>query len=246
MKAIGFIIVLSLVLSFGGIAMADELTILQPNGGTFKQGTFMTIKWDYTILSSLTTPMEKEIEIWLARTTSTVAAPNMIDTIARVDIFSGQTVWRVTAPPGTYRLQFYKRYNPLDGSWAVSEPFNIEKSTGIPVVPNLPAPIRIINPVQGQVYYSGTSMTIQWDKSTIANYPHVYLQICWPDGTPAAAPWLTPNTGSYVWPIRETAENALRESIYTPDNKFKGISGTFQIKIRNIVPGKVNKKAIMK
>jgi hypothetical protein len=246
MKRLAVILLFVLLVVFCGVAAAEELTVLQPKGGTFKQGTFMTIKWDYTILTDLSNNLAKEMEICLARTTSTVDAPNMIDTIARVDIFSGKAVWRVTAPPGTYRLQFYKRYYPLEGSWAVSDPFTVEKSEVIPVLPPMPKPIRIINPVQGQVYYSGTSMTVQWDKSNIADYPHVYLQICWPDGTPAASPWLTPNTGSYVWPIRETAENSLRESIYTPDKKYKGMSGTFQVKIQNMVPGKVNKKIMTK
>lgn len=244
MKTRVFILLFTMLFAFGGIATADELTVLQPQGGTYKQMSNMLVKWDYTILSNLSNPMEKEMEIWLARPTSTVAAPYLIDRIAKLDVFAGATTWQVRAPVGTYRLQFYKRYPPLEGSWAVSEPFTVEKNeliaTGRPKAVVMTMPILITNPLQGQVYTTGTSMTIQWDKSTIANYPTIWLQTCWPDGKPAAGAYPTPNTGSYVWPIRETAENSLRVSVFTPDDKHKGLSGVFQIKLPKILPGKVH------
>jgi hypothetical protein len=247
MKTFGFIIIFSVMLSFSGIARADEVTVLQPKGGTYKQLTNMLVKWDYTILSSLTTPYEKEMEIWLAQPTSTVAAPFFIDRIAKVDVFAGSTNWRVKAPPGTYRLHFYKRYYPMEGSWAVSDLFTVEKNeligTARPEAVRV-LPIRITNPAQGQVYITGTSMTIQWDKSTIANYPTVWLQTCWPDGKPAAGAYPTPNTGSYVWTIRETAENSLRVSVFTPDDKHKGMSGSFQINLPSKQPGKFRKSIL--
>jgi hypothetical protein len=106
MKTWVFILLFTMLLSFGGIATADELTVLQPQGGTYKQMSNMLVKWDYTILSNLTSPMEKEMEIWLARPTSTVAAPYLIDVIAKVDVFNGSANWVIKAPPGTYRLHF--------------------------------------------------------------------------------------------------------------------------------------------
>jgi len=88
-------------------------------------------------------------------------------------------------------------------------------------------------------------MTIQWDKSVIANYGTVWLQICWPDGKPAAGAYPTANTGSYVWPIRETAENSLRASVFTPDEKYRGLSGTFLIKLpKKIEPAKIPRKVL--
>jgi hypothetical protein len=248
MKTFGFILIFSMMLSFSGIATADELTVLQPKGGTYKQLTSMLIKWDYTILSNLTTPYEKEMEIWLAKPTSTVAAPYLIDRIAQVDVFAGSTNWTVKAPPGAYRLQFYKRYAPMEGSWAVSDPFTVEKNellaTMRPKAAAMALPIPITNPLQGQVYTTGTSMTIQWDKSIIANYPTVWLQTCWSDGKPAAGAYPTPNTGSYVWTIKETAENSLRVSVFTPDDKHKGLSGVFQIKLPKKLPAKVQKSIL--
>jgi hypothetical protein len=234
MKTWGFILFFAMLLSCGDSALADEVTVLQPKGGTFKQWTNMLVKWDYTILSILTSQQEKEMEIYLARPTSTIAAPHFVDLIAKVNVFAGSTSWKVRAPAGTYRLHFYKRYPPMVGSWAVSDPFTVEKNEPV----GTPRPkrtmvmaIRITNPVQEQVYISGTSMNIQWDKSTIATYPTVWIQVCWPDGKSAAGAYPAPNTGSYDWPIRETAENWLRVSVYTPDNKHKGMSGSFQVKL---------------
>ncbi|MBN1545880.1 MAG: hypothetical protein JW902_04395 [Syntrophaceae bacterium] len=248
MKKFKFMIAFVLLLYCGNVAMADELKILQPNGGVYKQGTHMIIKWDYTILTNLTTPQEKEIEIWLARPSSTLAAPNWVKQIKKVDVHAGSTSWTVDATPGSYRIHFYKRNIPLAGSWAVSELFTVEENklplklkSKVPIA----LPIKIINPLQGQVYYSGKSMTIQWDKSVVAAYPTVLLQVCWPDGRPAAGSFPTSNTGSYVWQINETAENSLRVSVFTSDKKYKGLSGTFQIKLPSKLPLKAPRQ-IMK
>ncbi len=246
MKKLGLVMIIVLMVTFSGSALAGELTIRQPKGGTFKQSSIMQIKWDYTILEDLSS--EREMEIWLARPSSTMNAPNWVSEIKTVDVFSGSTTWLVHATPGTYRLHFYKPYNPQVGSWAVSEPFTIEEGSATGTFQNIPMlkkPIPIINPVQGQVYYSGTSMTIQWDKSVIANYPTIWLQVCWPDGKPAAGAYPTANTGSYVWPIKETAENLLRVSVFTPDEKYKALSGTFLIKLPvKKVPGKIPNKIL--
>jgi len=247
MRKIACFIIFAMIVTFGGLSMAGEITILQPKGGTFKQSSIMQITWDYTILEDLSSANnQREMEIWLARPSSTMAAPNWVSEIKRVDVFSGSTTWMVHATPGTYRLHFYKRYYPQMGSWAVSEPFTVDAdSAPILPLPKMKKPIPIINPVQGQVYYSGTSMTIQWDKSVIANYGTVWLQICWPDGKPAAGAYPTANTGSYVWPIRETAENSLRASVFTPDEQYRGLSGTFQIKLpKKIEPAKIPKKVL--
>ncbi len=247
MKKLRLVMIIVLMVAFSGFASAGELTILQPKGGTFKQSSIMQIKWDYTILEDLSSANnQREMEIWLARSNSTMDAPNWVSQIKRVDIFSGSTTWMVHAAPGTYRLHFYKRYPPQTGSWAVSELFTVDAdSAPILPLPKMKKPIPIINPVQGQVYYSGTSMTIQWDKSVIANYGTVWLQICWPDGKPAAGAYPTANTGSYVWPIRETAENSLRASVFTPDEKYRGLSGTFLIKLpKKIEPAKIPRKVL--
>jgi hypothetical protein len=119
------------------------------------------------------------------------------------------------------------------GSCALSAPFTVEavqlKRLARPV-PALLNTIQILSPLAGQVYTIGSTMTIRWKTDRIASFPTVWLQVCWPDGTPAAGAYPAPNTGSYDWPIHETAENSLRVSVFTPGEKYKGMSGTFQVK----------------
>jgi len=84
----------------------------------------------------------------------------------------------------------------------------------------------------GRYVLYGSTMPIRWDTSRIAGEKNIWLQVCWPDGKPAAGAYPAPNTGSYDWLIKETAENSLKICITTMDEKMKGVSGTFEIKFR--------------
>jgi hypothetical protein len=217
-----------------GVVLADTISITQPVGGSYKRYSELVIKWDYTILSEVpSTTAAKEMEIWLARPSSTLAAPNWVKQIAKVDVMAGSYKWMINAEPGSYRVHFYKRSQPLMGSCAVSELFTIEPGQLKAVVPANLVPlnrIEFLAPLEGQEFTIGSTMTIRWKTDKISNYPTVWLEICWPDGKSAAGAYPTQNTGSYAWTIGETAENSLRVKVYTPDNKFKGMSGTFKVK----------------
>ncbi len=181
-----------------------------------------------------TTTYQKEMEIWLARPSSTASSPSWIDQVGKVDVSTGSFKWRITAVPGTYRLHFYKRAAPLAGSVAVSELFTVEPGKVLAALPHNLGPAEPNrDPLAGRRpgVRDRSTMTITWKKDKIAGYPTVWLQICWPDGSSAAGAYPAPNSGSYQWTIGETAENSLRVSVYTPDNKFKGMSGTFKVKV---------------
>lgn len=234
MKAKPGVLALCVLCLAAGVAVADEVSITQPVGGTYKRYTDLMVKWTYTFMQDYpTTANQKEVEIWLARPSSTVSSPNWIDQVGKADVLTGSFKWRINAAPGTYRLHFYKRAAPLAGSVAVSELFTIEPGKVLAPLPHTFVPLNridIVSPVAGQEYAIGSTMTITWKKDKIAGYPTVWLQICWPDGSSAAGAYPAPNSGSYQWTIGETAENSLRVSVYTPDNKFKGMSGTFKVK----------------
>ena len=98
--------------------------------------------------------------------------------------------------------------------------------------------IDVIHPMTGTSCVIGSSCHITWDKTNIQNYPTVWLEIVWPDGTPTAGAYPVSNNGYYYdWkPDPSFADPSvlckqLRIKIYTPDNKYKGMSGLFKVGI---------------
>jgi hypothetical protein len=228
------------LLALPAAASADEVRITDPVGGTYKNGAVLTIKWDYTFLEHYPkTADEKKMEIYLRNYDTSM----WLGQLTTVDVLSRGYTWAImNVPPGRYMLYFWKESEPARGTCAISEVFTIEQGTGrFFAVPTTGASIRITSPVGGRSYYIGSTMHIQWDTSLIANQRNIWLQICWPDGKPAAGAYPAPNTGSYDWTIGETAENSLKVCITTMDEKLKGMSGTFSVKfplkLKRAMPG---------
>ncbi len=229
------------VLALPAAARADEVRITDPAGGTYRNGQVLTVKWDYAFLEQYPkTAAEKTMEIYMRNYDTSMWVGRM----ATVDVLSRGYTWSIkNIPPGRYMLYFSKPSEPLRGTCAVSEIFTIEAGSSrfyaFPVAAL--SSIRITSPVGGKVYYIDSTMPIRWDTSRIAGEKTIWLQICWPDGKPAAGAFPAPNTGSYDWLIKETAENSLRVCITTMDEKTKGTSGTFEIKFRpklkRVMPG---------
>lgn len=230
------------VLALPAAARADEVRITDPAGGTYRNGQVLTVKWDCTFLEHYPkTADEKamQIDLWEYDT------KRYMGRMATVDVLSRGHTWAIkNIPPGRYELHFYKEAAPLAGTCAVSQIFTVEAGTArffaFPLAAAASS-IRITSPVGGKVYYIDSTMPIRWDTSRIAGEKNIWLQVCWPDGKPAAGAYPAPNTGSYDWLIKETAENSLRICITTMDEKMKGMSGTFEIKFRpelkRVMPG---------
>jgi len=96
--------------------------------------------------------------------------------------------------------------------------------------------IEVFEPGYGKSCVIGSPCSITWNKTNIQNYPTVWLEIVWPDGTPTAGAYPVSNNGYYYdWkPDPSFADPSvlckeLRIKIYTPDNKYKGMSGLFKV-----------------
>jgi hypothetical protein len=228
------------LIALASAARADEVRITDPVGGTYKNGQVLTVKWDYTFLEHYPqTADEKKLEVFVRNYDTSM----WLGQLTTVDVLSRGYTWSImNVPPGRYMLYFSKPSEPLRGTCAISEVFTIEEGTSrFFATPVTAASIRITSPAGGKTYVIGSTMRIQWDTSLIANQKNIWLQICWPDGKPAAGAYPAPNTGSYDWKIGETAENSLKVCITTMDEKLKGMSGTFFIKfplrLKRAMPG---------
>jgi hypothetical protein len=257
------IIIITLLMSWmllSGIVFGDEVTIQGPQGGTYSQGSDMTIQWDYTILSVPipTNPIHRRMYVKVGSPSNPPGDFFAYDFAA--DITAQSYTWNVDKPPGTYVLYFLISFTE-PSIRITSQPFVIDETLTVQVVPNTvvvetvlsetvvvatPAPqsigvkpghmvalanrIAINSPETGKNYYIGGTVPIQWSKAKIQNYGYVWLQVCYPDGQAAAGAYTTSNTGNYDWELKEKTGGSYRIKVWTHDKKYAGISGVFHIK----------------
>lgn len=236
-KIQGLLLIIGLIAAAGCLS-ADEIIMLKPVSGTYKAGTTMDISWTYQFMEWLpSTTAQKQMVITLREYAQqyqgAVPSSPFLD-IATVDVNSLHCTWQV----GNYSTNWEGfiltvRMKEHPAIFAQSQPFKIDK-TQIQRVPAkavaVDRNIPVTAPVAGQNCKIGTTVTIRWDKSKIASYGYVWVQICWPNHTAAGGGFTTSNTGSLDWPIAETAENTLCVKVWTHDDKWFGYSGNFYVK----------------
>lgn len=235
--------VLSLGL-FGGSAWADEIRVLQPNGGTFDAGSTLTIKWDYTFMEGMPqTAAAKLMRIELLHFAVTGGtghgggtAWTLDRTIADVDVLGTQYSWKipfvVAGANQVIRITMVNR----PALTAKSNPFTIKKALlAMPPGAVQLTSIQVTSPEGGKTYYIGNQVTIAWSKALIQNQATVWLFVCWPDratcggGYPVANSPGSP-TGSYQWTIAEPEEHDLVIKVQSHDDEHVGYSGVFHVK----------------
>mgnify|MGYP001211983828 CR=1 FL=1 len=95
--------------------------------------------------------------------------------------------------------------------------------------------IEVTYPFDGEICAINTPCSIRWVTNLIKNYPTVWAQIVWPDGTPTAGSYPLTNNGQYNWvPDSSFWDESVRckeyrVKIYTSDNKYIGMSGRFKV-----------------
>jgi hypothetical protein len=95
--------------------------------------------------------------------------------------------------------------------------------------------IEVTYPFDGEICAINQPCSIIWVTNLIKNYPTVWAQIVWPDGTPTAGSYPLTNNGQYNWvPDSSFWDESVRckeyrVKIYTSDNKYKGMSGRFKV-----------------
>jgi len=95
--------------------------------------------------------------------------------------------------------------------------------------------IEVTYPYDGEICAINQPCSIIWVTNLIKNYPTVWVQIVWPDGTPTAGSYPLTNNGQYNWvPDASFWDESVRckeyrVKVYTNDNKFKGMSGRFKV-----------------
>jgi hypothetical protein len=95
--------------------------------------------------------------------------------------------------------------------------------------------IEVKYPFDGEICAINQPCSIIWVTNLIKNYPTVWVQIVWPDGTPTAGSYPLTNNGQYNWvPDASFWDESVRckeyrVKVYTNDNKFKGMSGRFKV-----------------
>ena len=121
-KVIVFLVVMFCL--FPSLALGDELVILAPKGGTYAQGSEMTIEWDYTILSVPvpTNPIQRKVFVKVDSPSKPPGTLFVQDFTA--DLNAQKYNWIVDKPPGTYALHFLVNFTqpPIKIS---SQPFTI-------------------------------------------------------------------------------------------------------------------------
>jgi hypothetical protein len=220
-----------------GLLSADQITVLAPASGTYKVATNLDIVWTYQFMEWLpSTAAQRRMVITLYEYNKQIQGPvkgGRFTELATVDVNAGRFTWKVdnidTKWDGFIFVLSMKE-NPA--ITAQSQPFQVEKIK-IPMIPikaaaNLAIPVT--SPVAGQNCKIGSTLTIRWDKSRIAGYGYIWIQVCWPNHTGAGGAYPTSNTGSYDWKIAETAENTFCIKVSTQDDKWVGYSGNFNVK----------------
>jgi hypothetical protein len=235
-KIQGAILVVMLAVAAGRLS-ADVITVLKPVGGTYKAGTNMDITWTYQFMEWLpATAAQRQMVVTLREYVQQPAGPvptgAYLD-IAAVDVNAGRCAWKVgnvSTNWAGFIITVHMKEN--QAIHAQSQPFQIEmvQLPKIPVKVAANIAIPVTSPAAGQNCKIGTTVTVRWDKSKIASYGYVWLQVCWPDHTAAGGAFPTTNTGSYDWKIAETAESTLCVKVSTQDDKWIGYSGNFNVK----------------
>jgi hypothetical protein len=95
--------------------------------------------------------------------------------------------------------------------------------------------IEVRYPWDGEICVINQGCSIIWVKNLIENYPTVWLEIVWPDGTSTAGAYPVTNTGQYDWkPDASFWDESVRckeyrVKVYTNDKKYQGMSGRFRV-----------------
>jgi hypothetical protein len=95
--------------------------------------------------------------------------------------------------------------------------------------------IEVKYPFDGEICAINQGCSIIWVTNLIKNYPTVWVQIVWPDGSPTAGSYPLTNNGQYNWlPDSSFWDESVRckeyrVKIYTSDNKYQGMSGRFKV-----------------
>ncbi len=235
-KIQGALLIIGLVAAAGRLS-ADVITVLTPFSGTYKAGTNMDITWTYQFMEWLpSTPAQRQMVVSLHEYNKQIKGPvkgGIFTDIATVDVNAGHCTWKVDNVQTNWDgFIFTVQMKENPGIFAQSQPFQIEKIQipRIPVKSVADFNIQVTSPAADQNCKIGTTVTIRWDKSKIASYGYVWLQICWPNHTAAGGGFTTSNTGSLDWKIAETAENTFCVKVWTQDDKWVGYSGNFYVK----------------
>jgi len=95
--------------------------------------------------------------------------------------------------------------------------------------------LEVSYPFDGEICAINKACSIIWVTNLIKNYPTIWVQIVWPDGTPTAGSYPLTNNGQYNWvPDSSFWDESVRckeyrVKIYTSDNKYQGMSGRFKV-----------------
>jgi len=110
--------------SVSGLVYGDELIILAPKGGDYAQGSPLTIKWDYTILSRPipTNPLQRRIYVAVGSPSNPFVTTSKYDFVS--DITTQNYTWNINKVPGTYAFHFLVAFTdpPIKAS---SQPFRV-------------------------------------------------------------------------------------------------------------------------
>ncbi len=233
-----------------GLARADEIKVLQPNGGTYAAGSALVIKWDYTFMEGMPqTAAEKAMRIELLHFTETGAgghgggtAWTLDRTIAEVDVLATKYTWAIPlfvgGPNQVIRITMVKR----PALTATSAPFTITRAmVAQPQAVPAALGIQVSSPEGGKTYYIGDTVPIVWSKALLQDQGNVWLFVCWPDRTTCGGGYPVANSGSYSWTIAEAEPHDLVVKVLSHDEKHSGFSGVFHVKRKlHMVPGAVS------
>jgi hypothetical protein len=110
--------------SVPGLVYGDELIILAPKGGDYAQGSPLTIKWDYTILSRPipTNPLQRRIYVAVGSPSNPYVTTSKYDFTA--DITTQNYTWKINKATGTYAFHCLLAFTdpPIKAS---SQPFRV-------------------------------------------------------------------------------------------------------------------------
>ena len=242
MKKIAWVLLLPILMS--AWLSAQNITVTSPKAGeTWTLNTSKVISWTYSGIPATTL-----VKLVLFKGDTKIG-----NIIQNVSIKTGSCNWKVgdylggTAVAGSgYTI----RIRDMDGKYPfqTSGLFNLEKiaaSQNIISANTAAANFQLLNsikvtsPTQGQKLKPGDMVFIQWDKAPIANYPQVMFGVYAPDRTTYIGPvhktdaGPKPNTGNYqdAYILYDRYEIGKQYVIRvaTPDDKFTGFSGVFEV-----------------
>ncbi len=244
------IVGLSILFCVSALVWSQAIQVTSPQGGeTWLLGSSKTITWTAKGFPAGT----------LARLTLLLNGKKVEDVAVKVPITQGTWSWAkagdyiggtATAGKG-YAIRVRDMNNQFPGAKSAGT-FTLEslsfisqsalgKNLGLAQIGAIP----VSSPGAGLAFKPGEELLIIWDKSKIATYPQVALDVFAPDkktkigpiGTAASS--LRDNTGKYeavIFNARYAAGKDYIIRVATPDEKQIGWSGVFHITPLQAVP----------